>query len=696
MTLDTLSRTVVWLSLFTVACGSGGGGAVLTTVSPDGRTELVVQSTSDNGLVYSVRHDNTVVIDESPLGIETTTHTMSTGLTFAGGSGRPIDESYTMLVGKQSVRDVVGIEAELDIETAGGELIVLIIRVHNDGVAFRYRLLGEGSTTVMSEATGFQIPEGSRGVLRPFDAGPESYFIYAGGYEQPPVLVPIGTSTVATGWAYPALFELADTDLYAMVTEADLDTSYCATRLHEQPDGGLYRVRLPDEREGNNIGEALPTAELPLTTPWRVIIVGDLATVFESTLVEDLSRPSVVEDPSWIAPGRSAWSWFTQDTGTPELQEEYIDFADQLDWEYVLIDAQWDQWADAATTVQGLVSTAAKQDVRLLLWYSSAGFHAPFSSTETPRDRMLDPEVRRAEMEMISGWGIAGIKVDFFLSDKQDRIEQYIGILEDAKDFELLVNFHGSTVPRGWQRTYPHLMTLEAVNGAEQYRPGFDLVVDAKPTAIMNVHLALTRNVIGSMDYTPVTFAQALDRVGLTYAHQLALAVLFESGIQHFADQADANPSAGYRAVFTPNPFAEDFMREVPVTWDETLLLDADIDSHVIVARRKGTIWYIAGIHAGETAAEYDVPLDRFGEGELEVEVIQRALTDDTLSYNMTHLTADETLSVLLQPNDGFVAVLASLSPLSRLQQEGTGGERVPKRALTQRADLFRAVGGAR
>ncbi len=201
-------------------------------------------------------------------------------------------------------------------------------------------------------------------------------------------------------------------------------------------------------------------------------------------------------------------------------------------------------------------------------------------------------------------------------------------------------------------------MTIEAVNGAEQYRDGFDLLVDAKPTALVNVHLALSRNVTGSMDYTPVTFTQALNRVGLTYAHQLALAVLFESGIQHFADQADADPVAGYRAVFAANPFAKDFMSEVPVTWDETRLLDADIESHVIVARRKGTTWYLAGIHGGETATEHTVSLGEFGSDALSVELIQRGLTVDALSRDVAMLTASDTLLLTLQPNDGFVAVL--------------------------------------
>ena len=202
------------------------------------------------------------------------------------------------------------------------------------------------------------------------------------------------------------------------------------------------------------------------------------------------------------------------------------------------------------TEAQALVARANSAGVKLLLWYNSDGPHT-ISPAETPLNRMLDP-VRREEMERIAGWGIAGIKVDFFNSDTQDRIQQYIGILEDAKDYELLVNFHGATVPRGWQRTYPHLMTIEGVNGAENNKFAG---VGGAPRAIMNVQHVLLRNIVGSMDYTPVAFESSLAATGLSYAHSLALSVLFESGIQHFAGIQAGGASAEYT-------FALDFSAE--------------------------------------------------------------------------------------------------------------------------------------
>lgn len=650
---------LVCLSVSSAGCGSdpAGGGldGPFTLVSPDEATAVTLALDSPS-LMYSIEHDGVTVIDESPLGIQSSTHDLGSGFRTLDVLVQEVDDRYDMLLGKSSERRVRGSEATFMLETAEGERLDLIVRVQDHGVAVRYRLLGEGEVTVFSESTGFAIPEGSRGVLRPFDDGPESFIILGGGYEMPPSIVPVGTPTDAAGWTFPALFEV-DPSHYVMVTEADLDADYCGTRLHERPSGGLYRTRFPVEDEGAGVGDILPVSQLPLTTPWRAFIVGELSDVVESTLVEDLSQPSVVDDVTWIVPGRSAWSWLTQDTSGPELQEEYIDFASELGWEYVLIDARWDQWEDAPATVQRLVETANKKNVKLLLWYSSAGQHARFRLAETPSDRMLEPAVRSAEMEKIAGWGIAGIKVDFFLSDKQDRIQQYIGILEDAAKHQLLVNFHGSTVPRGWQRTYPHLMSMEAVNGAEQYREGFDALGDFRPDALHNVHLALSRNVVGSMDYTPVTFTQALRRKGLTYAHQMALSVLFESGIQHFADRADSNRDAGYRAVFGKFPFAKEFLSQVPVAWDETAVVTADIDSHVMVRRRQGQDWYVAGIYAGHVERSFELNLGFLGPGRFEAEFIGRGSADDILEHRSWAVDAAAKQRVTLQPKDGFVAV---------------------------------------
>jgi hypothetical protein len=271
---------------------------------------------------------------------------------------------------------------------------------------------------------------------------------------------------------------------------------------------------------------------------------------------------------------------------------------------------------------------------------------------------MLDRGVRRAEMERIAAWGIAGIKVDFFDSDKQDRIQQYLDILRDAADFELLVNFHGATLPRGWQRTYPHLMTHEAVNGVEYY------MGPTGPDAANHVHYVFIRNVVGSMDYTPVAFESALAKQELTYAHSLALSVLFESGLQHFAGRADGASDSGYAAVFADSPFVEEFLSDVPVAWDDTRLLSGHPDTHAVLARRSGATWYVAGIRAawpdgGGGDADLAIALDFLsGDGPHDVRCITVGDTPDALALEEQTLGPDDELTMALVPDDGFACTL--------------------------------------
>ncbi len=396
--LRTLSVGLVWLALF--GCDSQREKQVREVVvaSPSGDLQIAVTTDDEGRLTYSVTRGGEVIVETSPMGLSSTTHDLTGGVAMSESSVRTIDESYTMRTGKRSERRVLGSEAIVPLEAADGARAELILRAHEDGVAFRYRLLGDGESEVTSESTGFAIPDGARVLTRAHEGGDLVFVPTTGEYQQPPIL----------------------------------------------------------------------------------------------------SAPSIVEDPSWISPGRAAWSWFSQETGTPELQSEYIDFAAEYGWDYVVIDAKWDQWDDAEQQVRDLVARAATAGVKLLLWNNSGGSHTP-SPLETPLNKMIEPD-RRDEMEKIASWGIAGVKVDFFNSDKQDRINQYLGILRDAADFELLVNFHGSTVPRGWQRTYPHLLTQEAVNGAEVYKFA---AVQGAPDALTNVHHVLLRNTVGSIDYTP-------------------------------------------------------------------------------------------------------------------------------------------------------------------------------------------------
>ena len=267
-----------------------------------------------------------------------------------------------------------------------------------------------------------------------------------------------------------------------------------------------------------------------------------------------------------------------------------------MNWEYVLFDWEWDQMQNGGN-LEDAANYAISKGIKPLLWYNSGGAHNRVSST--PRDRLITEENRNMEFRKLKEMGFAGIKVDFFESDKQHMINYYLDILEDAAKHELMVNFHGCTLPRGWSRTYPNLMSMEAVYGAEQYNNSPYMTMAASR---LNCTYPFTRNVVGSMDYTPVAFTDSQHPHRTTYAHELALSVIFESGIQHWADR----PEGFYQL----SDEIKSFMSTVPAAWDDTRFIEGYPGEYVVMARRKGTTWYLAGINGTTSHKKLAVVLD--------------------------------------------------------------------------------------
>jgi alpha-glucosidase len=253
--------------------------------------------------------------------------------------------------------------------------------------------------------------------------------------------------------------------------------------------------------------------------------------------------------------------------------------------------------------------------VRVLLW--------------THWRELRDPRRRARLLDRWAGWGVAGIKADFLQSDRPRRIAVYDAIARAAARRRLLVNFHGCTLPRGIQRTWPNVLTMEAVLGAEH-----------AVTAAHDVDLVFTRNAVGSMDYTP-----ALTALGSTAGHQLALAVAFESGLQHLADRP---------ATYAANPAADAVLRALPAAWDDTRLLDGAPDSHAVVARRSGAEWWVAGIHAG-AATTRTVALGFLPPGRS----YRATVTADDLTAREATVTAADRLTVPVAADGGFTIRLA-------------------------------------
>ena len=371
----------------------------------------------------------------------------------------------------------------------------------------------------------------------------------------------------------------------------------------------------------------------------------DARGIVESCLVESLSPPSTVADTAWILPGRASWSWLYDHDSPQDMPKlrAFIDLAAEMGWEYSLVDANWDRMRNG--TIFDLAAHAGSKGVGLLLWYNSGGPHNHVS--EKPRGLMANRSVRRGEMEWIRKLGAKGIKVDFFQSDKQNVIGLYQDILEDAAEQRLLVNFHGCTLPRGWSRTYPHLVSMEAVRGEECY--SFDAEFTRRAPS-HNALLPFTRNAVGPMDYTPVMFRDNVFRHLTTAAHELALPVVFESGITHFADAPDA-----YRALPAP---AKEFLKKVPASWDETRLLAGEPARFAVIARRKGGAWWVGGINGEEAPRTVHLEFSFLGK---EAQGATMTLIEDG-PQGMESATAAvggrDAMDVTMSPHGGFAVVL--------------------------------------
>src|SRR6266545_224853 len=577
--------------------GPGGAGPTATaSLDPAGRLSI------------AVRRGSTQVLQPSPVGIRTAAADLSTGLNFSARSDRVISERYPTMSGRRRQHTGDANQTTLSF-TKGAARLDLVVRMAVDGLAYRYVVRQGGTVAVTGEASEFAVPTSAAAVLLPYQTGRNDY-------ENVHVHTTVGRAA-AIEYGYPSLFRVGDT--WLLITESDLNGSYGGTRLTLNGTTRRFRVTLADPRE---------TAAAPLTTPWRTFLVGDLATVTESDLVTDLAAPSKVADTSWIRPGRAAWSWWSSGSSAGSLaaQQKYTDFAARMGWEYVLVDAGW-----SASWMPTLVKYAQARHVGVWIW---------------TRQPDIDTQARiSAAFSLWKSWGVVGLKIDHIRSEQQVRMKWYDQVLATSAQNKLMVDFHGSTIPRGIERTWPQVLTMEGVQGAEKIHNRPDR--NAFP-ATHYPTLPFTRNLAGSMDYTPVTFTAKRTN---TDAAELAQSVVFESGLQNFADSVES---------YDAHPVAERFLRQVPAAWDETRLVSGNPDTHVVLARRNGTNWFVGAVTAGggRTIA---VPLGFLGAGSWLADVYSDSASG--LAVRTQQVTGAGTLSLTVATNGGFTVRLCPATP---------------------------------
>ena len=622
--------------------------AVWTVTSPDG--QLAIDVSLDSGrLYYNVNlidaQQPTVVLERSPLGIVRDDQAFDQELVFiSADSVKKIDETYTLAVGKRLTNHNLANAQILHFKNKNGAVVDLQLRSYNDGVAFRYVFPESGDTIlrkVLKETTGFKLPIGGKAWIQPYD----SITTYKPAYELfYDAAHPIGkTSPYSNGWAFPALFEA--NGVWTLITESNLNKSYVASHLQPEAPDGLYTLRLPEENEALGLGTNTSTYSSHLETPWRVIVVGrSLARIIESNLVNDVADPAQ-GDFSWVKPGRASWSWWSDHASSTDFGKlkTFVDLAANMGWEYSLVDANWNVMKGG--TLEQLVAYAKQKNIGVLVWYNSGGAHNEV--TEQPRNIMNDATARKAEFEKLEALGVKGVKVDFFQSDKQFIIQLYLDILRDAAEHHIMVDFHGCTIPRGWQRTWPNLVSMESVKGAESYSFAKDYPENAPS---QNTILPFTRNVIGSMDYTPVNFSNQTYPHLTSYAHELALSVVFESGILHFADNV-----ASFQNL-PPDP--KDFVKSVPAAWDETKYVSGYPGKDVVIARRKDNTWYVGGINGEEDSKSITIDFTFLPSGTYKATFISDGKSGKQFSTVEKEITNQSKEEITTLPYGGFAIKL--------------------------------------
>lgn len=482
---------------------------------------------------------------EITFGLTTDTGTIGLAPSLVETTLREVNEQYTALYGKKTGNHCVRhLEHCLFFEENGIEWH-LYLRECDDGLAFRYELPSSTPFKILKENTQIHCPTAAKVCTLPYTTWYEEARIIHTAGELPP-----------GNYGLPTLI-YSDAEQNYLISESDIDSGNCGAYLTWTE--GYFTFTLADEQI---------SVDSHFTSPWRVLIVGSLTSIVESTLVDDLARAHITKaaepDPiSYVLPGHAAWSWWSsQYSGAYlETQKSFVDFAYEQGWHHVLVDCGWD-----AAWVPELVAYASQRNVCIHLWSSWSDLDGPENINK---------------LALWHSWGVCGVKIDFMESESRERYQWYESILSETARLGLMVNFHGSVIPRGWARTYPQVIGYEAIRGAEYY------VFYKEPlTSVHNVCQVFTRNVVGSMDYTPVTFS-APNRT-TSNAHELALSIAFECGITHFADSPDS-----YRF----HPVAKELLKSLPDTWDETTLLGGTPDSYALIARRSDSKWFIACIN---------------------------------------------------------------------------------------------------
>ena len=663
-----MKKTLIALGLLLPLAGTAREA---TVASPNGK--LVVTINDEGGrLTYAVSLDGCPMLLPSPLGLRADFGDMTSGLRITATSAETIDKEYQMRQVKQSHFHFTATQLNVDVENAKQQRMTVQFVVDDNDVAFRYAIPRQKkdnpkSAVIFEETTGFALPDGTTTFLSPQSDAMIGWERTKPSYEEEytPDAPLTARSKYGQGYTFPCLFKVqvpearqspearpsaperantastrkdkttrkgttrkdkgsssatTDGNAWLLISETGVTSSYCGAHLSdyktiEAPSGavggastsGVYTIAYPMPGENNGRGDTYAGIALPGSTPWRTLTVGtSLKPLVETTIQYDVVEP-LYEPSEDYRSGRYTWSWLIwQDNSVCwDDQIQFIDLAAAMGYEYCLVDGFWDTQI-GRDRMPELSRYAQSKGVSLLLWYNSNGYEN--DAPQTPRHRMDTNIARDQEMAWLRQIGVKGIKVDFFGGDKQETMRLYEDILYDANRYGLQCIFHGCTLPRGWERMYPNYVSSEAVLASENV---YFTEHHAQQQAFELTMHPFCRNAVGTMDWGGVIMNRYMSRDNRS-RHQRQTTDIFElaSGI--------TNQAAIQCVAMQPNNLDElpqvelDFLRQLPTTWDETRFIDGYPGRYVLLARRHGDQWYIAGLNALKEPLTLTVDLSTF------------------------------------------------------------------------------------
>ena len=580
--------------------------------SPDGKLVLTV-SVEDGRAAYAITYDGQSMMLPSRIGFKSDLGDFSQNLSLVGwqeGSEYWVrDYSRVKTSFSGNTMNTLGVE----LANAEGRHFTVEFRVGDNDVAFRYRIpRPEGDNpkcaVIYEETSSFNLPEQATSFLCPQINPMTGWERTKPSYEEEYTAdAPLNTpSQFGEGYTFPCLFRVGGQG-WVLIGETGVTSRYCASHLSDYHEGRGYTIAFPMKGEANGFGSEYAAVALPAETPWRTITVGSsLKPIVETTVTYDLVQP-LYEPTNDYQPGRYTWSWliWQDESINYDDQVQFIDLAATMGFEYCLVDNWWDERIGRERMAE-LSAYAQQKGVHLMLWYNSNGFYN--DAPQTPRDCMSTAIARDREMRWLQSIGVKGIKVDFFGSDKQETMRLYEDILADANRYGLQVIFHGCTIPRGWERMYPNYVASEAALASENVffdvrhaqREGFELCMHP-----------FSRNALGAFDWGGIIMNRYMSRDNMSRhrrytsdTFEMATGIVLQTSVNCVAMQPNNLQEL--------KDFQLDFLRRLPTTWDETLFLDGYPTRYVVLARRHGDDWYVAGLNGTDKAMTVDVLLPMF------------------------------------------------------------------------------------